>query len=54
MCSLGRGKGAEVEASKFIILSVYKNKVYMQIDTKFRRILWNSVEYRKIPQKLSV
>ncbi len=53
---MGRGKGAaEVEASS---LKVYKfaycTKFCAQLVTKFRRILWNSVEYRGIPQKFTV
>ncbi len=55
MCGMGRGKRAEVEASSLKVYNfAYCTKFCVQIDTKFRRILWNSAEYRGIPQKLSV
>ncbi len=55
MCGMGRGKGAEVEASTLKVYNfAYCTKFCAQVVTEFRRILWNSVEYRGIPPKLTV
>jgi hypothetical protein len=44
---MGREKGAEVEASTLKVNNfAYCTKFCAQVVTKFRRILWNSAEYR--------